>query len=303
MSAIGVLIMAYGTPRSPEGIGPYYTRIRHGRPPTDELLADLTRRYSAIGGLSPLNEVTDAQVDGITTALNELDPGTYLVAFGSKYEAPFIEDAAVTLREAGCTTVVCVALAPHSASMSTGQYMSRAIAALGEGVEASIIESWWEEPGFLNLVAGRVREALAQIPTERHATTRVIFSAHSLPEKILALGDNYPDQLLESARLVAELADVPSWMIAWQSAGRTADPWIGPDILEVLHTLPAEGITDIVSCPIGFVADHLEVLVDIDVEALTTATECGMNLVRTRSLNADPELCRVLAHRVATTAS
>ena len=303
MSKTGVLMMAYGTPRSPEGIAPYYTRIRHGRPPTEELLADLTRRYSAIGGLSPLNEVTDAQVAGITDALEALEPGEYLVAFGSKYEEPFIEDAAVTLREAGCEKVVCVALAPHSASMSTGQYMSRATTALGEGIEVVTIESWWEEPGFLDLVAGRVRAALATIPTERHDTTRVIFSAHSLPEKILALGDNYPDQLLESARLVAELAEVPSWMIAWQSAGRTADPWIGPDILDVLRTLPAEGITDIVSCPIGFVADHLEVLFDIDVEAITVATECDMNLVRTVSLNADPELCRVLAQRVATSAS
>jgi len=140
-----------------------------------------------------------------------------------------------------------------------------------------------------------VIEALAQIPTERLATTQVLFSAHSLPMKILENGDNYPEQLRDSAEQAAKIADIANWDIAWQSAGRTADPWIGPDILEVLRTKHDAGITDIVSCPIGFVADHLEVLFDIDLEAQGVAKEIGLNLVRTRSLNDDATFMDILA--------
>jgi ferrochelatase len=141
-----------------------------------------------------------------------------------------------------------------------------------------------------------VREALDLIPAELHATTEVIFSAHSLPEKILATGDTYPEQLHESARRAARLAGVTRWDIAWQSAGRTADPWIGPDILTVLRKKKDEGVNDVVSCPIGFVSDHLEVLFDIDVEAQGVAKEIGLNLVRTRSLNDDPAFMAILAN-------
>jgi ferrochelatase len=299
----GVLVMAYGTPSTPDVVEAYYTRIRHGRPPTLELLADLQRRYNAIGGTSPLAERTADQVAGIAAALDRTAPGEFDVRFGSKYEPPLLEDAARSFSNDGFTSVIGLVLAPHSSSMSTDQYMTRAKEALGDGVHFTAIGAWWEFPGFLELIAARVLDALSCIPLERRATTEVIFSAHSLPEKILASGDNYPEQLRESARRAAAIANVTTWDVAWQSAGRTADPWIGPDILTVLRTKRAEGLTDIVSCPIGFVADHLEVLFDIDIEAQGVAREIDLNVVRTTSLNADPAFVELLARVVRAAAS
>jgi ferrochelatase len=179
--------------------------------------------------------------------------------------------------------------------MSTVQYFDRAKVELGERVHFVGIESWWEAPGFLELIAQRVNDALATIPAQRRATTEVLFSAHSLPEKILNVGDTYPEQLRESAVRAAALANVERFDVAWQSAGRTADPWIGPDILQVLREKRAAGVTDIVSCPIGFVADHLEVLFDVDIEAQGVAKEIGLNLVRTASLNDDATFTSILA--------
>ena len=291
---IGVLVMAYGTPSSREGIEPYYTRIRHGHRPTPELLADLTRRYDAIGGTSPLAARTDDQVRALADALEARQPGRYDVRFGSKYEPPLIEPIAESLRVDGLKTVIGLALAPHSSSMSTGQYMSRARESLGAGVDFRPVGAWWDAPGFLELIARRVNDALNTVPASRRATTEVIFSAHSLPERILETGDTYPAQLRESAERAAALAGIDAFGVAWQSAGRTADPWIGPDILQVLRSKRAAGLTDVVSCPIGFVADHLEVLFDLDVEAQAVAHEIGLNLVRTASLNDAPDFIDVL---------
>ena len=298
----GVLIMAYGTPSTPEDVEAYYTRIRHGRAPSPELLADLVRRYNAIGGTSPLAQRTEAQVKGVAAALERLAPGGYDVRFGSKYEPPLLEETAASFRDDGFNLVIGLVLAPHSSSMSTDQYMSRAREALGPDVEFIEIGAWYEAPGFLELIARRVNDALATIPESRRATTEVIFSAHSLPEKILSQGDRYPDQLLDSAKRAADLAGLARFDIAWQSAGRTADPWIGPDILVVLREKRAQGVSDVVSCPIGFVADHLEVLFDIDIEAQGVAREIGLNLVRTTSLNDDPEFVDILAQVVHETA-
>jgi ferrochelatase len=291
----GVLVMAYGTPTTRDDVEAYYTRIRHGRPPTPELLADLVRRYDAIGGTSPLAKRTADQVAGIASVLEHVAPGAFDVRFGSKYEPPLLEETASSFRDEGFTHVIGLVLAPHSSSMSTDQYMARASEALGDDINFTPIGAWWEFPGFLEIIAQRVESALDTIPSDRRATTEVIFSAHSLPEKILANGDTYPDQLRESARRAAEIAGVQRWDIAWQSAGRTADPWIGPDILQVIRTKHDEGVTDIVSCPIGFVSDHLEVLFDIDVEAQGVAHEVNLNLVRTKSLNDDQRFMTLLA--------
>ncbi len=291
---VGVLVMAYGTPSTREAIEAYYTRIRHGRAPTPELLADLTRRYDAIGGTSPLAARTDDQVRALAANLEARHPGRYDVRFGSKYEPPLLESVAEAMRDDGLETVIGLALAPHSSSMSTEQYMSRARGALGAGVDFHPVGAWWDVPGFLELIARRVTDALALIAPERRATTEVSFSAHSLPERILETGDSYPDQLRESAERAAALAQVSAFDVAWQSAGRTADPWIGPDILAVLRAKRTAGITDVVSCPIGFVADHLEVLFDIDVEAAGVAREIGLNLIRTASLNDATDFIDVL---------
>jgi ferrochelatase len=293
----GVLVMAYGTPTTPDDVETYYTRIRHGRPPTPEQLADLQRRYNAIGGTSPLAQRSADQVAGLAAALEERVPGGFDVRFGSKYEPPLLETTADSFRADGFDVVVGLVLAPHSSSMSTDQYMARAKAALGD-VTLVEIGAWWQFPGFLEIIARRVNEALTSVPVERRDTTEVIFSAHSLPVKILETGDTYPDQLRESAERAAALAGVDRWDIAWQSAGRTPDPWIGPDILQVLRDKRALGVSDVVSCPIGFVSDHLEVLFDIDIEAQGVAREIGLNLVRTASLNDDDAFIALLANVV-----
>jgi ferrochelatase len=287
--------MAHGTPSSPEGIEPFYTRIRRGSPPTPEQLADLTRRYFAIGGVSPLTERTAAQVAGIAKVLDERHPGEYDVRFGSKFEVPLLEEAAASFRDEGFEKVVGIVLAPHSSSMSTAQYMSRARETLGEDIQFIEVGAWYDAPGFLELIAQRVNDALGTIPASRHASTEVIFSAHSLPERVVAQGDTYPEQLRDSADRAAAVAGLSSFDVAWQSAGRTPDPWLGPDILMALRDKRAAGFTDVVSCPIGFVSDHLEVLFDIDIEAQSIASEVGLNLVRTASLNDDPAFMSVLA--------
>ncbi len=295
---IGVLVMAYGTPTTPRDVEAYYTRIRHGRAPTPEQLADLQRRYNAIGGTSPLAQRSADQVTGIAAALERHVPGGFELRFGSKYEPPLLETTADSFRSDGFDVVVGLVLAPHSSSMSTDQYMSRAKEALGDGIDFLEIHAWWEFPGFLEIIAARVNDARALIPPGRADTTEVIFSAHSLPEKILLSGDTYPEQLRESAERAAALGGVERWDIAWQSAGRTPDPWIGPDILRVLREKHARGVTDVVSCPIGFVSDHLEVLFDIDVEAQGVADELGLRLIRTASLNDDPAFMELLANVV-----
>jgi ferrochelatase len=299
----GVLVMAHGTPSSPEGIEAFYTRIRRGSPPTPELLEDLTRRYLAIGGVSPLTERTAAQVAGLRAALEREAPGEFDVRYGSKFEPPLLEEAASAFRDEGFTKVVGIVLAPHSSSMSTEQYMSRARAVLGEDVEFIAIGAWYGAPGFLEFIAQRVNDALATIPEQRRDTTEVIFSAHSLPQRVIEQGDTYAEQLQESAEIAAAKADLTSFDVAWQSAGRTPDPWLGPDILVALREKRAQGFTDVVSCPIGFVSDHLEVLFDIDIEAQDVADEIGLNLVRTESLNDDPTFTSILASIVRSAAA
>jgi ferrochelatase len=295
---LGVLVMAHGTPARPEEIAAFYTRIRRGRPPTDEQLADLVRRYEAIGGLSPLTERTDAQVDALRAALQAHHPGRYLVAYGAKHAAPLIEDGAATLLGAEVSAVIGLVLTPHGSSMGSGEYHERARAAVGATPYIEV-PPWYGAPALVQLLAVRVTDALASQPAGSRTRCPVVFTAHSLPERILQMGDAYPDQLEESARLVAEAAGLTRWSVAWQSAGRTPEPWLGPDIRAVITELGAEdGIDAVVVCPIGFVSDHLEVLYDIDVQAAAGAEAVGVTLVRTASLNADPRFIAVLAQAV-----
>ena len=295
---IGVLVMAYGTPGSRDEVEPYYTRIRHGRPPTEEQLADLVRRYDAIGGISPLAERTASQVAGLARELELLAPGRFEVRFGAKYTSPDIEATAKSFVDDGFETVIGLALTPHFASMSTGEYLGRAEAALGEGVTLLRIEQWYDADGFATLIADRVTAALSKLDDDARGDALVLFTAHSLPQRILESGDPYPSQLDDTARRVAEVAGLTPTQVAWQSAGRTPEPWIGPDILEVVAGLPDRGVRSVVVCPVGFVSDHLEVLYDVDVDAARVANESGVSLVRTESLNDDPAFLRVLAGAV-----
>ncbi|MGI8683812.1 MAG: ferrochelatase [Acidimicrobiales bacterium] len=290
---VGVLVMAYGTPASPDDIEAYYTHIRRGRPPTPDLLADLRRRYDAIGGISPLAARTRAQADGIAAALGD----GYTVALGHKHAAPFVEDGLAELVAAGVTRVIGLVLAPHYSALSVGQYHQRAAAAAdAQGVSYTGIGSWHRHPALVDLLAERVATARKRLSMSDGAVVETLFTAHSLPERAVGLDDpSYPDQLRETAEAVAAVAGIDRWRTAWQSAGRTADPWIGPDILEVIRALPAEGVDAVVVCPAGFVSDHLEVLFDVDIEARGVADGAGLGLERTASFNDDPRFVGLLA--------
>jgi len=296
---IAVVLMAYGTPRAPDEILPYYTDIRRGRPPTDQQLADLTRRYEAIGGLSPLAELTERQRDAVQRALDALSPGNYEVVLGLKHADPKIESAVDQIAATGIRRIVGAVLAPHYSAYSVGQYLGRAReAAEPHGVSVAGVESWATEPAFVDFLASDLGKRLAAMP-ER---TRVLFTAHSLPERILTTGDPYPDELRSTAEAVAarlDLADGSDWQIAWQSAGRTPEPWLGPDILEVIDSLGADPDVDgVVVSAVGFVADHLEVLYDLDIEARQQAEQHGLAFDRTACVNDDPAVIAALAKRV-----
>ncbi len=296
----GVLVMAHGTPSKPEDLLDFYTRIRRGRPPTGEQLADLRRRYDAIGGLSPLAERTRAQVEGIAAALESSEPGRFRVAYGAKHTDPSIEESARRLADDRVRSVVGLVLTPHQSSMGSEEYLQRAAAALDRADDPPMVpvRQWYGEPDLAELLAERLRRALAA-PEVAGRRTLVLFTAHSLPRRVVADGDPYPEQVAASAASVAAAAglaaaDVP-WEVAWQSAGRTPEPWLGPDVLEVVRRLPDRGGWAVVVCPVGFVSDHLEVLYDLDVEARRVADSVGVALVRTRSLNDDPAFVALLA--------
>ena len=294
-----VLLMAYGTPRTPAEIEPYYTDIRRGRAPTPEQLADLVARYDAIGGISPLAARTEAQRDALQKALNEIAPDTYEVVLGLKHAAPMIETSVNELAARGFQHIIGLVLAPHYSSFSIGQYMGRARAAAEpHGMTVTAIDSWATEPAFIEFLAADLRSRLSAMP----ANTKVLFTAHSLPQRIIDAGDPYPDELRSTAEAVAIAAGLDSWSswsIAWQSAGRTPEPWIGPDILAVIDDLAAsENASGVVVCACGFVADHLEVLFDLDIEAKQHAQAKGLAFDRTSCVNDDATIMHALAQRV-----
>jgi ferrochelatase len=298
---VGVVLMAYGTPRSPEEILPYYTDIRRGRVPTDEQLADLTRRYEAIGGVSPLAQRTEAQRDALQDALDRLSPGTYHVVLGLKHADPKIEAAVDELASHGFRRVTGIVLAPHYSAYSVGQYLGRLTAAAEpHDMVVAGVESWAVEPALIDFVAADLRSRLASMPSR----TRVLFTAHSLPERILTTADPYPDELRATAQAVAsrlELAEASGWQLAWQSAGRTPEPWLGPDILDVIDAFGDDAAVDgVIVSAVGFVADHLEVLFDLDIEARQRAALHGLAFDRTACVNDDAAVMAALAARVHT---
>jgi ferrochelatase len=291
-----VVLMAYGTPRTPDEILPYYTDIRRGHPPTDAQLADLTARYAAIGGISPLASRTEAQREALQTALDRADNGRYHVVLGLKHATPFIEQSVDELAAQGFRRIVGLVLAPHYSAFSIGQYLDRlTAAAAAHDIAVQGIESWATEPAFIDFIAADLRATLATLPDP----TRVLFTAHSLPERIVAAGDPYPSQLRSTAECVAAAVGLDDWGLAWQSAGRTPEPWLGPDILHVIDELAADGRTRaVLVSAVGFVSDHLEVLYDLDIEARRRADEHGITFARTACVNDDPAVMAALADRV-----
>jgi protoporphyrin/coproporphyrin ferrochelatase len=282
VSGAAVVLMAYGSPERLEDVPAYYADIRGGRPIRPELLEDLVERYRRLGidRSSPLNAVTEE-----TRAALEAELGLPVFT-GMKHWTPRIAEAVERALESGATTIVGLVLAPHWSRLSIAGYRDQVDAALAGRADLRFIESWHDEPGFVELLAERVRGRDAH----------VVFTAHSLPERILAEGDPYKDQLLETSRLVAERAGLgDDWSFSFQSESATGEPWLGPDILDHLDALKAQGVERVLVCPVGFVADHLEIKWDLDHEAAERAQELGLGFARIEMPNAEPAFVRVLA--------
>lgn len=288
-AVVGLLVMNYGTPRNLDEVEPYYTHIRGGRKATPELLEELVGRYQAIGK-SPLAEISHAQAVGVVQRLG----AGFKLYEGNKHITPFIQEAVDNMAADGVRRGVGLVLAPHYSVMSIGSYISKAEeAAAPLGVQLTYVKHWHMHPQFIDLLASRVNEALGLFPAGE--PVEVIFTAHSLPQRILQMGDPYVDQLHESGHAVAKQLGLTDYSFGWQSAGRTPEPWFGPDITETLKQKAAVGVRHVLVCPQGFVADHLEVLYDLDIEGKKLAEELGIGFARTRSLNDDPAFLDCLA--------
>jgi len=312
---IGVLVMAYGTASGPDDIERYYTDIRGGRTPSPEHLAELKGRYAAIGNVFPLLDTTRAQAEGLVERLNAdaKEPDAFRAYLGMKHSEPFIPQAIAAMRADGIERAIGIVMAPHWSGMSVETYIERVIQATqddGGGPAFTFVRTYHDHPAFIAFLTARVAEALDRLTATERANASVIFSAHSLPVRTLDDGTmrcktcdcddscRYRDGLQETADLVAERLHLDDYLIAWQSAGRTNDPWWGPPIESVIEELTIAGRDAVVVCSAGFVADHLEILYDLDIEAREIAEGAGVRFERTRMPNADPAYLDVLAEVV-----
>lgn len=279
-----VVLMAYGSPETLADVPAYYADIRGGRPIAPEHQADLVERYRRLGieDRNPLNAITEE-----TRAALEREVGLPVFT-GMRHWRPRIAEAAERALSGGAETIVGLVLAPHYSAMSIGRYRELLEAAVGGRAELVVVERWGSEPGFVEYLAERVRG------TDAH----VVFTAHSLPARIVDEGDPYEDELLETSQLIAESAGLETWSFAYQSASPTGEPWLGPDLLDHLDELRGRGVERVLVCPVGFVSDHLEIRWDLDTEARARAAELGLALERTPMPNADPAFVAVLASLV-----
>ena len=299
MSTDAILLMAYGSPDRLDQVEAYYTDIRRGSPPPPELLEELIGRYRAIGGGSPLSRIVETQRAALEAALGARGRPVRVYA-GMRHIEPRIGRIVEGMAADGVERFVAIALAPQQSSNAAGyrRAVDAALVGLGEGAPSVVfVDSWYDQPRFIEALAGTTREALARCPDPTRV--RVMFTAHSLPARVVAEGDPYPDQLAATAALVAERLGLDEYNFAFQSAGRTGEAWLGPDILDEIRRLAAEGVTDLLIRPVGFVADHLEVLYDIDIEAQGVARAAGIRLERARSMNDDPIFIAGLADLAA----
>jgi ferrochelatase len=296
---IGVFVMAYGGPSSPEEIPGYLADIRSGRPTPRAVVEEITESYRAIGGGSPLLEISRRQADALAARLGD----EFRCYLGMRHWAPWIEDVVGEMVEDGVTHAVSLVLAPHFSAMSVARYQQRIADGLDlfhGRIDFEHVPSYHDAPGLVAALASRVREGLSRWPEDDREQVHVVFSAHSLPERLLASGDPYDAQCRETARLVAEEAGLAdgSWSWSYQSAGRTPEPWMGPDLGDHLEILAADGVRDVVCVPVGFVSQHVEILFDVDVRARRVAEGLGMRLERPPALDDDPVFVEALAEIV-----
>ena len=308
--ATGVLVMAYGTAAGPDDVERYYTDIRGGRTPSADHLSELRERYAAIGNVFPLLDTTTAQAAGLVDRLNADGAGPFRAYLGMKHSTPFIPEGVAAMRADGIDRAVGIVMAPHWSGMSIETYVERTLQAIdqqGGGIEMTFVRSFHDHPAFVAYLADRVAETMATLTEDERRDATVLFTAHSLPVRQVADGTlrcrtcdcdhacRYEAGLRRTGDLVAERLGLPDHRIAWQSVGRTADPWWGPSVDDVIPALATEGRSAVVVCCAGFVADHLETLYDLDIEAAGAAREAGIPFARTRMPNADPVFCDVLA--------
>lgn len=298
MAHDAVLLMAYGGPGSLDEVEAYYTDIRRGSRPSPEQLEDLLRRYRAIGGASPLSRIVELQRVALEAELAHRGRRLPVYA-GMRHIAPRIATVVEGMARDGIERFVAIALAPQRSSNGAAyrRAVEAGLAAAGAGGDATpaaaFVESWHDEPGFIEALAAATREALERF--EEPAAMRLLFTAHSLPVRVVAEGDRYPDEIAATARLVAGRLGIADYEQCFQSAGRTDEAWLGPDLRDELRRLAGEGVRAVVVSPVGFVAEHLEVLYDIDIEAQAVAREVGIRMERARSMNDDPTFISALA--------
>lgn len=293
---VGLLVMAYGTPYEEADIERYYTHIRHGRKPSQEALDDLTERYRAIGGTSPLAEITKAQAESLEKRMNEVQDEVEFVHYlGLKHIEPFIEDGVQQMAADGITEAVSIVLAPHYSTFSVKSYNGRAKESAEEhGIKLCSVESWYDAEGFIDYWANAIMEEYNKVDDKEKAV--LVVSAHSLPEKILQHGDPYPEQLKETADLIQKKTGITNVEIGWQSEGNTPDPWLGPDVQDLTRDLHEQkGYQSFIYAPVGFVADHLEVLYDNDYECKVVCDEVGAAYYRPEMPNTNATFIDTLA--------
>ena len=296
---IGVLVMAYGGPASLDEIPGYLADIRHGRPTPRAVVDEITENYRAIGGRSPLLDVSRRQVDVLAADLG----GDFRCYLGMRHWSPWIEEVVGEMIGDGIEHAVSLVLAPHFSALSVARYQQKVADGLElyhGRIDVEHVPSYHDAPGLIEAFRTRVEEGIARWPEADRPRVHIVFSAHSLPERVLASGDPYGEQCLETARLVAARAGLADdgWTWAYQSAGRTPEPWAGPELGEHLEELAGRGVRDVVSVPVGFVSDHVEILFDIDHKAAAVAARLGMRLERPSALNDDPLFIGALAELV-----
>lgn len=297
---LGVLVMAYGGPDSLDEIPGYLADIRGGRPTTSAVLAEISHNYQLIGGKSPLPGISRQQVAALAA---RLDPALFRCYLGMRHWSPWIEDVVGQMVADGITHAVSLVLAPHYSQLSVAKYQAK----IADGLEMyrgqitfAHVTSYHDAPLLIEALANRVQAGLRRWPEEERESVHVIFSAHSLPARIMKMGDPYDSQLRETARLTAARAGVPAsrWSWSYQSAGRSPEPWLGPQLPDHLAALAGQGIQNVVAIPVGFVADHVEILYDIDIQAREVARRHGIQMERPPALNTDPLFIAALLDQV-----
>jgi len=287
--------MAYGSPNSPDEVGPYMSQVRGGRQITPQEVYDLKERYRLVGGKTPLLSITLAQAKALRSKLAS-DETRFPVYVGMKHWHPFIEDTVQEIIKDGADSIIGVALAPHYSRLSIGGYEDAIVRGLSKGatkIPLTMVKSWHTNQSLIEALSTRVRDGLDKM--QRPGEVPVLFTAHSLPKRLVQSDDPYEKQLFETSSLVADSAGIKHWSFAFQSAGDPKENWLRPQIHEQINKLARDGFSEILVCPVGFVSDHLEILYDLDIEAKQQAKSLGVRLERTMSLNDDPGLIQALA--------